>query len=67
MITLDLDDYISAVENYQGICLECEELKDGVEPDAEEYECDYCGAKKVVGMEMGLMLCEIAINECPKD
>lgn len=67
MIKLTFDDYNSALENYQGICLECEEFQDCVEPDAEDYECECCGAHKVIGMEIGLMLSEIEINETPED
>ena len=37
MATLTKAEYEEACDSYQGICLACEELQDGVEPDAEGY------------------------------
>ena len=34
-----------------GFCLACGADADGVEPDAEGYECEECGASKVMGAE----------------
>lgn len=34
-----------------GICIECGTEAEGVEPDAERYHCDECGANKVYGAE----------------
>ena len=35
-----------------GFCLACGEFVDGVEPDAERYDCPHCGAAgKVYGAE----------------
>jgi len=44
---------IRAVESgeYVGICLACGEEHGGCEPDAREYECEYCGAHQVFGAE----------------
>lgn len=39
-----------------GACIACGEQADGVEPDAEKYECESCGAKAVYGLpELALM------------
>ena len=32
-----------------GFCLTCGEEQEGCEPDAEKYECESCGARKVYG------------------
>ncbi len=34
-----------------GFCVACGAAVEGVEPDAEEYECDECGAHQVYGAE----------------
>jgi hypothetical protein len=34
------------IEDSQGFCLACGEIADGVEPDAERYECECCGKEK---------------------
>jgi predicted RNA-binding Zn-ribbon protein involved in translation (DUF1610 family) len=41
-----------------GMCLACGVEADGVEPDAEEYECEACGEPQVFGCD--LLLLEIA-------
>jgi hypothetical protein len=43
-------------DNGGGICTVCLEIAYGVEPDAEGYECDACGALAVCGAEMYLLL-----------
>lgn len=52
------------MESGNGFCLACGiDVCSGVEPDARQYECESCGAKKVYGMEellmMGLVKVEI--------
>ena len=49
---------IEAIESddYIGFCLECGAETDGVEPDAEEYECMECGSFKVYGAEQILLM-----------
>lgn len=34
-----------------GVCLNCGEVADCVEPDAEYYECEACGEEEVFGAE----------------
>lgn len=41
---------IMEADNTTGFCLACGEFVDGVEPDAERYDC-ICGASKVYGAE----------------
>ena len=62
MISLTESEYIEACNNYQGICLACEALQDGVEPDAEGYECESCGEHKVTGIEEALLMGELDIS-----
>ena len=38
-----------------GFCLACGDEAHGVEPDAEKYRCESCGAKMVYGAEEILM------------
>jgi hypothetical protein len=38
-----------------GFCIACGEEADGCEPDARNYECEYCGAHKVFGASELLM------------
>ena len=42
-------------DNDGGICTVCHEIVYGVEPDAERYECDACGAMAVYGAEQWLL------------
>ena len=55
---ISLDEIMSAVESgdYVGFCLACGDETSGVEPDAREYECESCGAKKVYGAEELLIM-----------
>lgn len=34
-----------------GLCIACGEENDCCEPDARNYECEFCGAKQVFGAE----------------
>ena len=61
MITIDESEYKEACDNYQGICLACEELQDECEPDAENYTCESCGADQVYGIEQALLIGELEI------
>ena len=42
-------------DDMRGFCLACGEDADGVEPDAERYKCEACGAKTVYGAEQLLL------------
>ena len=52
-----LDRIVKAVEedNNMGFCVSCGHDQRGVEPDAREYECEFCGEFKVYGAEEILM------------
>ncbi len=49
---------MAAVEedNNIGFCTACGERHEGVEPDAERYECEACGKNRVYGAEQ-IILC----------
>lgn len=40
----------------QGFCVACGAEHEGVEPDAENYECHTCGEDKVFGAEQILLM-----------
>lgn len=51
----ELEDAIN--EGGIGFCIACGEQSDnGVEPDAENYECDSCGRPEVYGAEQILIM-----------
>lgn len=43
-------------EDQEGFCLACGETQSGVEPDAQRYTCECCGAPKVYGAETLVMI-----------
>ena len=47
---------LCTAEDMDGICLACLEDAYGVEPDAERYVCESCGARKVYGAEQLLLM-----------
>jgi hypothetical protein len=51
-------------EDGGGFCLNCGHIQEGgVEPDAEDYECEHCGANAVLGMEEALLRGRIEITD----
>lgn len=51
-------------DSYAGICLACGEIQyDGVEPDAEEYECESCAENQVMGLEQALICGHLELTE----
>jgi hypothetical protein len=48
------DRRLSSLDN-PGFCLMCGLEADGVEPDAQNYECESCGADQVFGCEELMM------------
>ena len=48
---LNIDDLDIYSDDATGYCRECGAEQDGVEPDAEEYRCEGCGANAVYGIE----------------
>lgn len=63
-MTTTESEYENAVENYGGYCTTCRKFTntEGVEPDAENYECDVCENKTVMGAEQALMSGHIAFG-----
>lgn len=50
--------------NSDGGCLGCGKIIfGGVEPDAREYQCDYCGEHKVYGIDELLVMGKVEIFE----
>lgn len=58
MANISQEEIIEAIEadEYLGFCTECGEQAEGVEPDAEGYECECCGAHAVYGAEQLLIM-----------
>jgi hypothetical protein len=62
MSVINKDDLLDAVERtimddeMVGFCTACGEEQGGVEPDAERYTCQSCGANTVYGAEMLLLM-----------
>lgn len=42
--------------DYVGFCRACGKMAYGVEPDAEQYECEACGKNAVYGAEQLLIM-----------
>lgn len=62
--TVTESEYAAHTDAYDGICLECGEwTTGGVEPDAEGYECENCGAHAVMGAENALLCGRITFAE----
>lgn len=65
-IKMSMREY-NAFDYNEGICIACKETADGVEPDAENYECAACGEKKVFGLEQAVIIGHIEIIEDDDD
>jgi len=62
-ITISEAEYHHHNNNHDGLCLSCKEWTfGGCEPDAVDYPCDGCGASKVVGCELALVMMELDID-----
>lgn len=44
-------------DTLEGVCHACGETQFGVEPDAENYECESCGEHRVCGAMQTLLMC----------
>lgn len=55
---VSLDMVVAAIESgqYIGFCLNCGAEVDGVEPDAEKYQCEDCNRRTVYGAEQILLM-----------
>ena len=64
MITCNVDEFQDHCDNYDGICLACQEWScGGVEPDAEGYICESCNEPSVKGAEQAFMDGDLDITE----
>ena len=58
------DEFLQHQDMYDGLCLACGEWTcGGVEPDARNYECPSCHARKVCGAEEALMMGSLTFGE----
>ena len=55
---IPLDRIEEGIENNDGYCANCQDITNigGVEPDAENYECEMCGQSEVYGIEIALLM-----------
>ena len=64
MIATFSDDEITEMTKYhEGVCLECGEVIENVEPNAGNCECPDCGTISLVGIEKALILGKIGVTE----
>jgi len=64
IIRLTEDEYVRLNENGGGACLACGTIHEGgVEPDAEGYECEWCGAHRLCGIEQCLILGRLELTD----
>jgi len=56
MLTITIEQYEEARDDYMGFCLSCGAERECCEPDARGYICDECGKSKVYGAEEILMM-----------
>lgn len=54
VITAAVERRMTTLDN-PGFCLICGNEADGCEPDAENYECESCGAEQVFGADQLLL------------
>lgn len=61
---ISMEEYEEHRENYDGVCLNCEEFTSGgVEPDAENYHCEMCDEDYVIGIESAFMQGDIELKD----
>jgi hypothetical protein len=64
VIVISEEEYARHSSDYDGLCLSCGEWSSGgVEPDAEDYECEVCGESAVCGTEQALLMGGLDIGE----
>ncbi len=56
IVSVALEILESEFDAYEGVCTNCLERQEGVEPDAEGYECESCGNDNVMGAEQALLI-----------
>jgi hypothetical protein len=63
MKTFTEREFVELANTGHGICLECFAVRDGVEPDAEHYNCEECACDAVMGLDTALITGHIGITE----
>jgi hypothetical protein len=48
--TMRMEEYHYYNDQYIGLCLNCGEEHEGCEPDARNYECEFCNQSTVFGV-----------------
>lgn len=50
--------YIMHTNEYDGYCTQCKKVTNigGVEPDAENYDCEVCYKPSVIGVEQAMLI-----------
>jgi len=61
VLSVSEDQYTELCHDHNGVCLECGEIADCVEPDAEEYKCESCEKHAVFGLEQAMLLGNVDI------
>lgn len=63
IIKMSEQDFIESSDAFEGRCLECGAEEFGIEPDAEGYKCEECGAMAVCGLEHILIIGKIELHD----
>lgn len=61
MIQLTEAEFRWLTDDNMGLCRNCGEPRECCEPDAENYECEYCEQNEVFGVEQLLLRGELEI------
>ncbi len=61
---MSTEDYLYACNAFAGYCAGCDAItqKNGVEQDAEEYECPACDERKLMGVEQAMLVGKIRLT-----
>lgn len=64
-VNLTLREYHEHCDLDDGYCAECDDVTvfGGVEPDAEDRECDACGQSTAMGVELAMVVGLIEITD----
>lgn len=61
--SISLQELLQHQNNYDGVCTHCGLwTAGGVEPDADDYECEACGEHTVVGAELAFVRDDIEVE-----
>ena len=56
VFTFTTEEIHHMMNEYQGLCLACGEIRDCCEPDAREYKCEACEEHQVYGIEEAFLM-----------